>query len=91
MNTAEALHIACLLGIPLADGDPGGPLCAGTVTVHFLSQGTAKRPDGRGHKVWRSHDFLKDMIDDFRIETLVRSIATVSGDDISVCDHPTDR
>lgn len=31
---------------------------------------------------------LRDVVDDFRAESLVRAMACVSGDEISVCDHP---
>ena len=87
MNTAEALHIACLLGIPLADGDPAGRSVPELSQSTFYLKGLRSDPMAVVTKFGEVM-ILKDMIDDFRIETLVRSIATVSGDDISVCDHP---
>lgn len=87
MNTAEALHIACLLGIPLADGDPAGRSVPELSQSTFYMKGLRSEPMAVVTKFGEVMIF-KEMIDDFRIETLVRSIAIVSGDDISVCDHP---
>lgn len=87
MNTAEALHIACLLDIPLADGDPAGRSVPELSQSTFYMKGLRSEPMAVVTKFGEVMIF-KEMIDDFRIETLVRSIAIVSGDDISVCDHP---
>ncbi len=87
MNTAEALHIACLLDIPLADGDPAGRSVPELSQSTFYMKGLRSEPMAVVTKFGEVMVF-KEMIDDFRIETLVRSIAIVSGDDISVCDHP---
>lgn len=87
MNTAEALHIACLLDIPLADGDPAGRAVPELSQSTFYMKGIKSDPMVVVTKFGETMIF-RDMIDDFRIETLVRSLATVSGDDISVCDHP---
>lgn len=87
MNTAEALHIACLLGIPLADGDPAGRSVPELSQSTFFMKGLRSDPMAVVTKFGEVM-ILRDMIDDFRIETLVRSISIVSGDDISVCDHP---
>lgn len=87
MNTAEALHIACLLDIPLADGDPAGRSVPELSQSTFYMKGLRSEPMAIVTKFGEVMVFKK-MIDDFRIETLVRSLAVVSGDDISVCDHP---
>lgn len=87
MNTAEALHIACLLDIPLADGDPAGRAVPELSHSTFYIKGLKSAPMAVVTKFGEVMIF-REMLDDFRIETLVRSIATVSGDDISVSDHP---
>lgn len=87
MNTAEALHIACMLDIPLADGDPAGRAVPELSHSTFYIKGLPSTPMAVVTKFGEVMIF-REMLDDFRIETLVRSIATVSGDDISVSDHP---
>lgn len=87
MNTAEALHIACLLGIPLADGDPAGRSVPELSQSTFYMKGLPSDPMAVVTKFGEVMIF-RNMIDDLRIETLVRAISMVSGDDISVCDHP---
>lgn len=87
MNTAEALHIACLLDIPLADGDPAGRSVPELSQSTFYMKGLRSDPLAVVTKFGEVMIF-RNMIDDFRIETLVRAISIVSGDDISVCDHP---
>lgn len=87
MNTAEALHIACLLDIPLADGDPAGRSVPELSQSTFYIKGLPSHPMAVVTK-FGEVIIMREMLDDFRIETLVRSLAVVSGDDISVCDHP---
>lgn len=86
-NTAEALHIACLLDLPLADGDPAGRSVPELIhSTYYLK----KRPIAPLSTATKFGDvvILKEVADDFRAETLVRAMACVSGDEISVCDHP---
>lgn len=87
MNTAEALHIACLLDIPLADGDPAGRAVPELSQSTFYIKDLPSAPMAVVTKFGEVMIF-REMLDDLRIETLVRAVATVSGDDISVSDHP---
>lgn len=86
-NTAEALHIACMLGIPVMDADPAGravpelqhstyfikdlPICPAAVATNF------------GESM-----ILESACDDFRAEEIIRSIAVVSDNEVGVVDHP---
>ncbi len=87
MNTAEALHIACLLDIPLADGDPAGRSVPELSHSTFYMKGLRSDPMAVVTKFGEVM-ILREMVNDFRIESLVRAVSIVSGDDISVCDHP---
>jgi len=86
-NTAEALHIACMLGLPVMDADPAGrsvpelqhstyfikdlPICPAAVATNF------------GESM-----ILESACDDFRAEEIIRSIAVVSDNEVGVVDHP---
>lgn len=86
-NTAEALHTACLLGIPIADGDPAGrsvpELQHSSYYIYNKSISPLAVASNFGDVV-----ILKDVVDDFRAEEIVRALAVASGDVVGVCDHP---
>lgn len=86
-NTAEALHIACMLGLPVMDVDPAGrsvpelqhstyfikglPICPAAVVTNF------------GESM-----ILESACDDFRAEEIIKSIAVASDNEVGVVDHP---
>lgn len=87
MNTAEALHIACLLNRPLVDADPAGRSVPELIHSTFYLKDRPIHP--MAVATWFGDVIiLKEVADDFRAEALVRSMACVSGDEVSVCDHP---
>ena len=86
-NTAEAMHVACLLGLPLADGDPAGRSVPELIHSTYYLQNKPIAPLSAATK-FGDVVILKEVADDFRAEALVRAMACVSGDEISVCDHP---
>lgn len=86
-NTAEALHTACQLGIPLMNGDPAGR------SVPELQHSSYFVKNLPIHPMAVATEFgdvviLKDVVDDFRAEEIARSIAVVSGAMVGVTDHP---
>lgn len=87
LNTAEALHIACMLDLPLADGDPAGRSVPELIHSTFYLKGKSIAPMAVATQ-FADVIILKDVVDDFRAEALVRSMACVSGNEVSVCDHP---
>lgn len=86
-NTAEALHVACQLGLPLVDADPVGrsvpELQHSTYFVHNIPITPLAVSTTFGDNV-----IVKDAADDFRAEAIVRAIAVASGDLVGVTDHP---
>ena len=55
MNTAEALHVACLLHLPLADGDPAGRSVPELIHSTFYLKRSTYHPFGGGDKLWRHY------------------------------------
>lgn len=86
-NTAEALHTACQLGLPLIDADPAGrsvpELQHSTYFVKNKSITPMAVATDYGDVV-----ILKDAVDDFRAEDITRAIAVVSNSMVGVADHP---
>lgn len=86
-NTAEALHIACQLGIPIMDADPVGrsvpELQHSTYYVKNKSISPLTVATSQGDVL-----ILKETQSDFRAEEIVRAIAVVSGSLVGVTDHP---
>ena len=87
MNTAEALHVACLMDLPLADGDPAGRSVPELIHSTFYLKGKPIDPLAVATR-FGDVVILKNVVDDFRAEALVRAMACVSGDEVNVCDHP---
>lgn len=86
-NTAEALHTACRLGLPIIDADPAGR------SVPELQHSTYFVKNKSITPMTVATDFgeviiVKDVIDDFRAEDVVRAIAVASGAMVGVTDHP---
>ncbi|WP_303858110.1 DUF917 domain-containing protein [Aminicella lysinilytica] len=86
-NTAEALHTACQLGLPIMDSDPAGR------SVPELQHSTYYVKNKSITPMTVATDFgevviVKDTVDDFRAEDIVRSIAVASDSMVGVTDHP---
>ncbi|HKM28736.1 MAG TPA: DUF917 domain-containing protein [Anaerovoracaceae bacterium] len=86
-NTAEAIHIAMALDIPLADSDPAGRSVPELQHSSFYVKGIPIAPlacaTNFGDTV-----ILNNTVNDLRAEAIVRAIAVVSGDEVGVADHP---
>lgn len=86
-NTAEAMHIAMALDRPMADGDPAGrsvpELQHSTYYLHGIPITPMACATNFGETV-----ILKDVVNDFRAEEIVRAIAVASGNEVGVADHP---
>lgn len=86
-NTAEALHIACQLDIPIMDADPVGrsvpELQHSTYFVKNKSISPLTVATTQGDII-----VLKETLDDFRAEEIVRALAVASGSLVGVADHP---
>lgn len=87
-NTAEALHIAALLGIPIMDADPAGrsvpELSHSTYFIKSVPIAPMAVATEFGDVI-----ILPDVVDDLRAEEIVRAIAVVSNNLVGVVDHPT--
>ena len=88
LNTAEALHIACLLDIPLVDGDPAGRSVPELQHSTYYINNVPITPMGIASQ-FGDVTIISKVFDDLRAETLVRSLAVVSNDLVGVVDHPT--
>lgn len=87
-NTAEALHIACLLGIPIADADPAGRSVPELQHSTYYIKKVPIAPMGVATQ-FGDAIILSEVVDDLRAEDLVRAMAVVSNDLVGVVDHPT--
>lgn len=86
-NTAEALHVACELKLPLADGDPAGR------SVPELQHSTYFVYDKKIDPLSVATNFgesiiIENVVNDFRAEDIVRAITVASGNEAGVADHP---
>ena len=86
-NTAEALHTAFELGLPIMDADPAGrsvpELQHSTYYVKNIPIDPMAVATNFGEEI-----ILKKVCGDLRAEEIVRSIAVVSGNEVGVADHP---
>lgn len=85
-NTAIAFYTAAMLGIPIVDGDPAGR------SVPELQHSTFYINNIRINPMAVANEFgevaiIKDVVNDFRAEALVRAMAVVSDNSIGVADH----
>lgn len=87
-NTAEALHIACMLGIPIADADPAGRSVPELQHSTYYIKKVPIAPMGLATQ-FGDVAILSEVYDDLRAEDLVRAMAVASNDLIGVVDHPT--
>ena len=86
-NTAEALHVAALLGLPAIDGDLCGRSLPELVHSTYYVFGVPITPlsvvDPFGNSL-----IITKIIDDTYVDTIVRPIAVAAGGVVGVADHP---
>ncbi len=86
-NTAEALHVACQLGLPIIDSDPAGRSVPELIHSTFYLFDKPIQPLAVATN-YGDVAILSDVMNDERAEALVRAMAIVSGNEVRVCDHP---
>ncbi len=86
-NLAEAIHIAMELDLPLVDGDPVGRCVPELQHSTYFLKGINIAPlavvSNFGDVI-----IIKDVVDDFRAESIVRAISVASNNMVGVVDHP---
>jgi len=88
-NTAEAMHIAMQLDLPISDSDPAGRSVPELQHSTYYILGEPITPMGIATNFGETI-IIKDVVDDMRAEEIVRAIAIASGDEVGVADHPMD-
>lgn len=86
-NTAEALHIACMLGLPVMDADPAGRSVPELQHSTYYIKGLPICPAAVATNFGESM-ILESACDDLRAEEIIRAIAVVSDNEVGVVDHP---
>ncbi len=86
-NTAEALHIAAMLDLPIMDADPAGRAVPELQHSTYFLEGMPIYPLSVATNFGESIIFEK-VCDDFRAEEIIRSIAVASDNEVGVADHP---
>lgn len=86
-NTAEALHVACQLGLPIVDSDPAGRSVPELIHSTFYLFDKPIYPLSVATN-YGDVAILEKVESDERAEALVRAMAVVSGNEVMVCDHP---
>ena len=86
-NTAEALHVACQLGLPIVDSDPAGRSVPELIHSTFYLYDKPIYPLSVATN-YGDVCILETVESDERAEALVRAMAVVSGNEVMVCDHP---
>ncbi len=88
-NTAVALSVAAKCGIPIVDADPAGRSVPELQHTTFYIQDVPIAPlavaTAKGDVL-----IVKEVLDDFRAEAIVRAVAVVSDNRAGVTDHPMD-
>lgn len=87
-NTATALSVAASMDIPIVDGDAAGRSVPDLQLSTFFVNNVSIAPMSVASK-FGDVIIIKDVLDDFRAEEIVRSLAVVSGGSVGVTDHPT--
>ena len=88
-NTADALHVAALMGKPIIDADPAGRSVPELQHTTFYINDVPIQPMAVATP-FGDTAVLNNVVNDFRAEELVRAMACVSKNMIGVTDHPTD-
>ena len=86
-NTAYALYAACMLGLPIVDGDPAGRSVPELQHSSFFVKDVPMTPMALATQFGDTM-IVKDLVDDFRAEAIVRAVAVASGNKVGVADHP---
>lgn len=87
LNTAEALLVALELGLPIIDGDPAGRSVPELQHTTYFVKGIPITPMAVATE-FGDVAIIKNVVDDFRAEDLVRAMAVASGNSVGVADHP---
>lgn len=85
-NSAIAFYVAAMLGIPVLDGDPAGRSVPELQQSTFYLNGISITPMAVASE-FGDVVIVKDVVDDFRAESIVRSIAIASKNQVGVTDH----
>ena len=88
-NTADAFHVAALMGKPIIDADPAGRSVPELQHSTFYINDVPIQPMAVATP-FGDTAVLNNVVNDFRAEDLVRAMAVVSKNIIGVTDHPTD-
>ena len=87
-NTADALHVACRLGLPIIDGDPVGRSVPELQHSTYFVNNVPIAPMAIATEFGDAM-VITDVVDDFRAEQITRAIAVASNNLVGVADHPT--
>lgn len=87
-NTADAFHVAALLGKPIVDADPAGRSVPELQHSTFYLNDVPITPMAVATP-FGDTAILNNVVNDLRAEALVRSMACVSKNIMGVTDHPT--
>lgn len=85
-NTAKALYCAAMSGKMLVDGDPAGRSVPGLQHSTFYLNDVSITPMSVVNKFGESI-IVKNVVNDYRAESIVRSFAVASQNTTAVCDH----
>lgn len=88
-NTADAFHVAALMGKPIIDADPAGRSVPELQHSTFYINNVPIQPLAVATP-FGDTAVLNNVVNDFRAEDLVRAMAVVSKNLIGVTDHPID-
>jgi DUF917 family protein len=86
-NTAIAFYVASMLGKCIVDADPAGRSVPELQHTTFYINNVPITPMAVVNEFGETAILLK-VVDDFRAETLVRSLAIASRNSVAVADHP---
>lgn len=87
-NTADAFHVAALMGKPIVDADPAGRSVPELQHSTFFLNDVPITPMAVATP-FGDTAVLNNVVNDLRAEALVRAMACVSKNIIGVTDHPT--
>ncbi len=86
-NTAAALSVAAQLGLPALDADGAGRSVPDLQHSTYFVAGIPIAPMGIATK-YGDAVIVKEVVDDFHAEALVRAMAVAIGGHVGVADHP---
>ncbi|MBQ1501720.1 MAG: DUF917 domain-containing protein, partial [Firmicutes bacterium] len=86
-NTAMALHTACMMDIPLVDGDPAGRSVPELMQTTFNIKGIPMQPMALATQ-YGDTMIINNIVDDDRAEAISRAVAVASGNKVGIADHP---